>query len=71
MKLLKQKLAVLRTTFDALLVAEVKTYGGIPIRAGRCGAEQQALRDAVADVLAAEDAEDETLEDISASSTSS
>lgn len=42
----------LRTTFDALLIAEVKQFGGIPSFAGRCGYETNALRDAIAELLA-------------------
>jgi hypothetical protein len=40
-----------RETFDALLIAEVRAYGGIPVFAGRCGDEQAAFREAVAALL--------------------
>lgn len=39
----------LRRTFDAMLITEVKTYGGIPGFA--CTPEQMALRDAIAVLL--------------------
>lgn len=50
---LRVRLAQLREKFDALLIAEVNAYGGIPSRAGRCGQETMALHEAIAALLAA------------------
>jgi hypothetical protein len=46
-------LAKLRAAFDALLIEEVRVFGGIPEHKGRCGREQMELREAIAEVLAA------------------
>ena len=46
---LSRELARVRETFDALLIAEVQTYGGIP--RPPCPVEETALREAIAALL--------------------
>lgn len=41
----------LKEAFEALLIAEVQAYGGLPTYTGRCGTEQTALREAIAELL--------------------
>lgn len=47
----QQQIEKVRAAFDALLVREVQVFGGIPNHAGRTGAEQMALREAIAELL--------------------
>jgi hypothetical protein len=49
------RLEKLRAAFDTLLIREVERYGGIPVYHGRCGEEQMALREAIAELLDAVD----------------
>lgn len=48
---LPDPLKVLREKFDALLIAEVKAYGGVPEFRGPCERENMELREAIAGAL--------------------
>lgn len=53
---LRALIARLREASRALMIAEVKAFGGVPSYAGRTGKEQTALRDAIAELLQFEEA---------------